>query len=1362
MAKPLPLDYRLRVSFGKSKGIMDVPDQLNLNVNSFNNFLDKNSKIEKNLDNTLKSIFPIDDVHGRLKLDLIDWSIKEPKFDYKECKARGVSYTGSITIKVRLTLWDIDENTGDKLSVRDIKEQEIYVGEIPMITDSGSFIINGVERVIVGQLHRSAGIIFKPLSKAGSYGQFYGQIIPERGSWIEFETDAKDIMFSRIDRKKKFPSTILLKALGFTESEILKLFYKTVSIKVKNEQFFAKVSESIVGFKSAEDVLINSKVIVKAGKKITKRVLDSLHADNLKYIPIMESDLFDKIIATKIVSSDQERDLICDVATIINADLLSSIKKQTVKFDIVYCKYNDNIIVDTIIADRYILNKKKALISGEISEQDLSKVFLYTTLRPGEHATLEEADKFFSSLFFDFNRYDLSLEGRMKINETLGIDIPNEVRILTKDDFIGVIKHLILLENDIVVPDDVDSLSNKRVNLVGELMYHELRKGLLRTQRLVRDKMIMKDIETITPYDLINTKPISSAIRDFFATNQLSQFLDQTNVLSEISHKRRLSALGAGGLTRERAGFEVRDVNPTHYGRICPIETPEGPNIGLISSLAVYARINSFGFIETPYRKVKNGVVSTDIEYYTASNEASHVIAQANAPLNKDGSFVNEYVSVRKDNEFMVVPKDEVDLMDVATNQIVSVAAGLIPFLEHDDANRALMGSNMQRQAVPLLRSEAPIVGTGMEYVAAKYSRHAIIAKRAGKVLRIDDSIYISHKSDAGYELDKYPLERFLRSNQDTCLSQNPIVNIGDYVNEGQIIADGPSMEKGELAIGKNLVVAFMPWRGYNYEDGVTISRRVVEEDMYTSIHIKEFQIFASDTKFGPEEITADIPNASSEVIRNLDKNGIVRIGSYVKPGDVLVGKVTPKAETHYSPEERLLRTIFGEKSTNVSDSSLKASPDMNGIVVDVKILKRRGVKSNDRKKEIDENVKYQLKKNYDTELNLIKKLKLQSLMEKVMEHPAEKDVTVNKERFKKGHVFSSEEMNNLKENDLKKLISDKVNIEEIDRYYENRIKEATIEYERKLKNLSADDSLPPGVIMGIKGYVATKRRLSVGDKMSGRHGNKGVVSKILPVQDLPFLEDGTPVDIVLNPLGVPSRMNIGQIMETHLGWLGKGLGKRIDELIKSKKRDELKSFLSTIMDDGESDDFINSLSDEKLDIYAKDMTSGVHFANPIFEGAKENDIEYLQKVTGFKQLKSVLYDGVTGEKFIEPVTVGVMYVLKLHHLVDDKVHARSIGPYSLVTQQPLGGKAQFGGQRFGEMEVWSLEGYGASYALQEMLTVKSDDVSGRNKAYESIVKGRSVPLGGVPESFNVLVKEMRALGLDLDLLKDARRKIGG
>ncbi len=1362
MAKPLPLDYRLRVSFGKSKSVMDIPDQLNLNINSFNSFLDKNSKIEKNLDNALKSIFPIDDVHGRLKLDLIDWSIKEPKFDDKECKARGVSYTGSITIKVRLTLWDVDENTGDKLNVKDIKEQEIYVGEIPLVTNSGSFIINGVERVIVGQLHRSTGVIFKPLSKAGSRGQFYGQIIPERGSWIEFETDVKDILFSRIDRKKKFPSTILLKALGFTESEILKLFYKTVNIKVKNERFFAKVSESIVGFKSAEDVLINSEVAVKAGKKITKRVLDFLKANNLRYISIRESDLVDKIAATRIVSSDQEKDLICDTASIINTDLLSSIKKQTVKFDVVYCKYNDNIIVDTIIADRDVLKKKKALISGDISEQDLSKVFLHTILRPGEHTTIEDADKFFSSLFFDFNRYDLSLEGRIKINETLGIDIPNEVRTLTKDDFIGVIKYLILLENDLVVPDDVDSLSNKRVNLVGELLYHELRKGLLRTQRLVRDKMIMKDIETITPYDLINTKPISSSIRDFFATGQLSQFLDQTNILSEISHKKRLSALGAGGLTRERAGFEVRDVNPTHYGRICPIETPEGPNIGLISSLSVYARINNFGFIETPYRKVKNGVVSEDIEYFTASNESGHIIAQANAPLNKDGSFANEYVSVRKDKEFMVVHKSEVDLMDVATNQIVSVAAGMIPFLEHDDANRALMGSNMQRQAVPLLRSEAPIVGTGMEYVAAKYSRHAIIAKKAGKVLRVDDKIYISHKSGSGYELDEYPLERFSRSNQDTCFSQNPIVDVGDYVKEGQIIADGPSMEKGELALGKNLVVAFVPWRGYNYEDGVTISRRVVEEDMYTSIHIKEFQIFASDTKFGPEEITADIPNASAEIIKNLDKNGIVRIGSYVKPGDVLVGKVTPKAETHYSPEERLLRAIFGEKSTNVSDSSLKATPDTNGIVVDVKILKRRGIKSNERKKEIDEDAKYRLKKNYDTELNLIEKLKLQSLKEKVMEHPLEKDIVINKEKFKKGYIFSSEDLNSLKENDLKKLILDEVNIEEIKRHYEDHIKQAAAAYEQKLKNLSADDSLPPGVIMGIKVYVATKRRLSVGDKMSGRHGNKGVVSRILSAQDLPFLEDGTPVDIVLNPLGVPSRMNIGQIMESHLGWLGKGLGKKIDELIKSKKRDELRLFLSSILNDKEAEDFINSLSDEKLDTYAEDMVDGVHFANPIFEGAKEDDLKYLQKVTGIKRLKSALYDGVTGEKFLEPVTVGVMYVLKLHHLVDDKVHARSIGPYSLVTQQPLGGKAQFGGQRFGEMEVWSLEGYGASYTLQEMLTVKSDDVSGRNKTYESIVKGRSVPLGGVPESFNVLVKEMKALGLDVELLKDIRRKIGG
>ena len=1362
MAKPLKLDYRLRVDFSKVEKILDIPDLLKLNVDSFREFLNKNTKIEKNLDNALKSIFPIDDIHGRLRLEIVDWEIKHPRFSPDECKMKGLSYTGNLTIRVRLTSWDMDETTGEKLQVNDVKEQDIYVGEIPLVTDSGSFIINGVERVIVGQLHRSPGVIFKKISEFAGKGQFYGQIIPERGSWVEFETDTKDILYTRIDRKKKFPATILLEALGFSESEILETFYDKLHIKIEDGKIYAKVSDAVSGFKLDEPVKIDESEIA-AGKKITSRLLKQLKESSIEYVAVKETDIHDKYSSSVVEIEDKEAEdgkfMLLNIGSKIDGELLSVVKKYDLEFDIIYSKFNDYLILNTLMAGNEVLRKKKLYKADDFKLEELSRVYIHTLLRPGEHTSVEDADKFFQNLFFSPERFDISLEGRIRLNETFKIDVPHDVRTLTKDDFIGIIKQIILLENDQVSPDDIDSLSNRKVNLVGDQLYKEVRNGLLKMQRLIKDRMIMRDLDSLTPYDIINTKPVSVAIKDFFATGQLSQFLDQTNILSEISHKRRLSALGSGGLTRERAGFEVRDVHPTHYGRICPIETPEGPNIGLISSLAIYSRINEFGFIETPYRIVKNGVVTNEIVYLTASKEKDHVIAQASAPIDENGAFINEYVSTRKGGEFVVVKKEEVDLMDVAPNQVTSVAAGLIPFLEHDDANRALMGSNMQRQAVPLMKPEAPLVGTGMEHEAAKYSRYAVVAKRDGKVIRVDNNIYVSVKTKNGYEIDEYKLKKFLRSNQDTCFSQVPIVNVGDSVKKDQIIADGPSMDKGELALGKNLVVAFIPWRGYNYEDGITISRRVVEEDMYTSIHIKEFSVYVRDTKLGPEEITSDVPNASSETLKNLDKNGIVRIGAYVKPGDILVGKVTPKAETHYSPEEKLLRAIFGEKATNVSDSSLRVPPDTNGIVLDVQILRRRGTQKNPREKEIMEYESQKINKELHNKLGLLKNLKKQQLKEAVVGTKLSKEAKIGTRTYKTGHVIKEDNLKNLNEKDIIKLLPKNFDLDELNAHYKIMEKSIKEYHNEKIKNLEKESELPPGVMSAVNVYIATKRKLSVGDKMSGRHGNKGVVSKILPVQDLPFLEDGTPVDIVLNPLGVPSRMNIGQIMETHLGWLSKGLGKKIDLLIKEKKKSELKKFLKDIIGSKKTEKLIDSFNNEELDKYAKEWIEGVHFANPVFEGAKEEDMQRLQKVAGIKILKSKLYDGITGEKFIEPVTVGVMYVLKLHHLVDDKVHARSIGPYSLVTQQPLGGKAQFGGQRFGEMEVWSLEGYGASYALQEMLTVKSDDVSGRSKIYESIVKGKPIPLGGVPESFNVLVKEMQALCLDVELLKDIRRK---
>ncbi|AEA34340.1 DNA-directed RNA polymerase subunit beta [Hippea maritima] len=1344
MAEPLKLEYRMRVNFSKAKKVLEIPDLLRLNINSYQTFLEKNSKKEKNLDNALKSIFPIDDVHGRLRLELVDWDITPPKFDPDECKVKGISYTGNLIIKVRLTQWTVDEQTGEKIGVEDIKEQEIYVGEIPLITESGSFIINGVERVIVGQLHRSPGVIFKKTGDIGGKGLYYAQIIPERGSWVEFETEPREVLSTRIDRKKKFPATILLQAMGMSEADILREFYEVVRVKIENGQIFAQLSESIIGFKVDKDVEIDGEVVIKEGRKLTTRLFRQLKDVGVEYVPIRESELYNKYSAEIVEAEDEEGvDVVLGIGTKITKEKLGFLKKFDKEFNVLYSKFDDYLILNTVIASREVLRKRKVALPDSIAIDDLARVFIHTLLRPGEHTSIEDAKKFFENLFFNPERYDVSQEGRIRLNETFNINVPEDVRTLTREDFVGLIKHVVLLENDQVIPDDVDSLSNRKVNLVGDQLYREIRNGLLRMQRLIKDKMVMSDAENIMPYDVINAKPVAVAIKDFFSTGQLSQFLDQTNILSEISHKRRLSALGSGGLTRERAGFEVRDVHPTHYGRICPIETPEGANIGLISSLAVYAKINEFGFIETPYRIVKDGRVTDEVVYLSASKEKGHIIAQASAPLNEDGTFKNEYVSARKDGEFVVVKREDVDLMDISTNQIVSVAAGLIPFLEHDDANRALMGSNMQRQAVPLIRPEAPLVGTGLEPVVAKYSRYAVVAKRDGKVVRIDDKIYISCKTENGYELDVYPLKKFIRSNQDTCFSHNPIVDVGDEVKTGQIIADGPSMDKGELALGKNLVVAFVSWRGYNYEDGITISRRVVEEDLYTSIHIKEFTLYVRDTKFGMEEITADIPNASSETLRNLDKNGIVRIGAYVKPNDVLVGKVTPKAETHYSPEEKLLRSIFGEKATNVADTSLRVPPDTSGIVVDVRIMHRRGAKINPREKEIIEQQKEKINKELKHKLELLSKLRLDSIKDAIIE----------------SDIKTKEELEGLSEKELVPLLPKDFDIKALNRHYKEMEKSIKDYHTKLIKGVEKESDLPPGVISVVNVYVATKRKLSVGDKMSGRHGNKGVVSKILPVQDLPFLEDGTPVDIVLNPLGVPSRMNIGQIMETHLGWLSKGLGKKIDHLLKAGRKDILKDFLKKIYNSEKAGELIESLSDEEVEKYAKEWVRGVHFANPVFEGAKEKDLEYLEGLLGFKRLKSEVYDGITGEKFLEPVTVGVMYVLKLHHLVDDKVHARSVGPYSLVTQQPLGGKANFGGQRFGEMEVWALEGYGAAYTLHEMLTVKSDDVDGRKLTYEAIVKGRPIPLGGVPESFNVLVKEMQALCLDVELLKDIRRK---
>ncbi|OSS42030.1 DNA-directed RNA polymerase beta subunit [Desulfurella amilsii] len=1358
MVQPLCLDYRMRVNFAQTQEVLPVPDILSMAVESYERFLHKGSDFEKTLENAFKEIFPIEDVYGKIKLDYIDYYIRETKYNSTVCKLKGITYGASLILKVKLSLWDVDSN-GNKIGVQDIKEQDIYVCELPLMTESGSFIINGVERVIVNQLHRSPGVIFKNLTQQKE-NNYYAQIIPEKGSWVEFETDNKNLLHIRIDRKKKFPATVILKALGFSDIDILSRIYNLIEINTKDGIFYAKIDKKLQGIRIKDDVIVDGKVIAQKQKKLTTKTISDLINLNVNKVAIDENELLDKFIAEKIDSNGS----VVEAFSHIDSKILQELKLMgNFNLKTVFSQFDDDIIINTLKADHDLLQKRRIGLKEDIPVEDVAKIYLHKSLRPGEHSSIEEAGKFFAGLFFDPLKYDLSLEGRAKINETLNIETPKDVRVLTVDDFFGIINHIILFKNGKVSADDMDSLSNRRVHLIGELLYSEVRKGLYRMQRLIKDRLLMpKDTEDLTPYDVINTKPVASTVKDFFATGQLSQFLDQTNILSEISHKRRLSALGPGGLTRERAGFEVRDVHPSHYGRLCPIETPEGPNIGLIVSFSIYAKVNEYGFIETPYRIVENGKVTNKIIYMTAGKEKDHIIAQASVDLNPDETFAQEYVPSMKNGEFIMSPKMDVNLMDVSPRQIVSVTASLIPFLEHDDANRALMGSNMQRQAVPLIVPESPLIGTGMEKEVGTYSRHAVLANREGKVIRIESNkIYIAVQTQDGtFEIDKYDLDSFVRSNQDTCFSQKPIVKIGDYVKKNQVIADGPTMDKGELALGRNMVVAFVPWRGYNYEDGITLSRRVVEEDLFTSIHIKEFEVYARDTKLGPEEITADIPSASAELIKNLDKNGIVRIGAYVKPGDILVGKVTPKAETHYSPEERLLRAIFGEKASNVSDSSLRVPSDTEGTVIDVRIFRRKGTEKITREELIQKEDIKKINEELKNQLNLLEKLKLESYGCLLEEEPLEKDLEVADVTYKKGSKLDKCVLDTLDEKWIKELLSpkNKLKAKEIEKHYKKIAKTLKDEYAKKLKEIDKEDELPPSVIMSVKVFIATKRKLSVGDKMSGRHGNKGVVSRILPVCDMPFLEDGTAVDVVLNPLGVPSRMNLGQILETHLGWISKGLGKKIDEFMKEGKKDILRQYLKRIFL-GSADEFIDSLSNETLDIYVKEWKNGVHFATPVFEGPKEKDFDYYKKILDIDTFKSTLFDGITGEKFLEPVTVGVMYVLKLHHLVDDKVHARSVGPYSLVTQQPLGGKAHFGGQRFGEMEVWALEGYGAAYTLQEMLTVKSDDVSGRSKMYEAIVKGKPVLLGGIPESFNVLVKELQSLGLDIELLKDVRRR---
>ncbi len=1313
---------RTRKDFSKIPTILEIPDLIEIQKSSYEHFLQREAasdkRKERGLQAAFKSVFPIHDFNETKMVDYLGYSLGEPKYTVWECLQRGSTYAAPLKIKTRLAFFEKDEQTGAK-RVKDIKEQEVYVGDLPLMTDTGTFIVNGTERVVVSQLHRSPGAFFthdKGRTHASGKILYSARIIPYRGSWLDFEFDVKDIVYVRIDRRRKIPATILLKAFGYSNEDLLRMYYPIENISVKKEGFTRSINADVLsGLKAAVTVTDKAtrEVIVKEGAKITRMAIKKMESAGITEIPISRDELIDRVILRDVIDPETGEVLLPANERITDTFLTKLSATKVEKMEAIYM---DGIHVIPAI--------RETLLSDKVQTSDEALIEIYRKMRPGEPPTAEMARNLFNGMFFNAKRYDLSAVGRLKLNKKLKLDIPLEKTTLTAQDVVEVIRYLVNLRTGRGEVDDIDHLGNRRVRSVGELLENQIRVGLARMERAVKERMSLQDVDTLMPHDIINPKPVIAAIKEFFGSSQLSQFMDQTNPLAEITHKRRLSALGPGGLTRERAGFEVRDVHPTHYGRICPIETPEGPNIGLIVSLATYARVNDYGFIEAPYREIKAGKVTDQIEYLSAVDGENFVIAQANTPIDGRGKIAVPSVSARVGGEFRMVTAEEVQYMDVSPKQIVSVSAALIPFLENDDANRALMGSNMQRQAVPLLRPQAPVVGTGMERVAARDSGAIVSAKRDGFVETVDSTRIVVKGEDARGRtvVDTYPLTKFHRSNQNTCMNQKSIVRIGDKVRKGQMIADGPATDLGELALGQNVLVAFMPWSGYNFEDAIIISEKLVKEDRYTSIHIEEFEIEARDTKLGKEEITRDIPNLGEETLRNLDENGIIRIGAEVMPGDILVGKVTPKGETQLTPEEKLLRAIFGEKAGDVRDASLYAPPGIEGTVIDVKVFSRKGEDKNERLKAQESEEIARLQKEYQEEVKAVKEDKYKRIRRLLLgKTVAEKVVNskTGRTELAAGKKISAEILDKLPEKDIAKIKAESAEypakLQEIMDGSENQLNILESQYEEKIGRLKRGDDLPPGVIKLVKAYVAMKRKLSVGDKMAGRHGNKGVVSKIVPEEDMPCLPDGTPVEIVLNPLGVPSRMNVGQILETHLGWAAKALG--------------------------------------------------LYVATPVFDGATEDRIHAMLKeaklpLTG----QSILYDGRTGDPFDKPVTVGYMYMLKLHHLVDDKLHARSIGPYSLVTQQPLGGKAQFGGQRLGEMEVWALQAYGAAYCLQEFLTVKSDDVSGRAKIYEAIVKGENTLEPGLPESFYVLVKELQSLCLDVELLqrKNGKERVIG
>jgi DNA-directed RNA polymerase beta subunit len=1298
---------RKRLNFGKVPPILDIPNLIEIQRRSYEAFLQKdvlaNKRGETGLQAAFLSVFPITDYNETASIEFLGYIIGEPKFTIRDCLQKSITYAAPLKIKVKLNLWETEQK--DTKRLKESREEDVYIGEMPLMTETGTFVINGTERVIVSQLHRSPGVFFshdKGKTHVSGRLLYSARVIPSRGSWLDFEFDTKDILYVRIDRRRKLPATIVLKALGYSNEDLLKIFYPIETITLGGNKFTREVSEVLIGLKSSVNIFSPEKeIILKEGSKITRGAIKKMEAARIKTIPISREEIIGRITLQDVIDP-ATGEVILEGNEFITED----------SFDKILALKIDSLSLLFIDSVHYLPSLRDTILTDKVSTQDEGLLEIYKKLRPGEPPTLSAAKDLFNGLFFDPKRYDLSPVGRLKLNKRLGITVPLETRVLTDSDIVEIVRYLFNLRTGRGEVDDIDHLGNRRVRRVGELLENQFRIGLVRMERTIKEKMTLTELESAMPHDLINAKPVMAALKEFFGSSQLSQFMDQTNPLSEITHKRRLSALGPGGLTRERAGFEVRDVHPTHYGRICPIETPEGPNIGLITSLASYARVNDFGFIEVPYRKVTNGKVAKTIEYLSAIDGEKYIIAEATSPSDEKGNLTGNTVSARVGGDFKMVSPQEVEFMDVSPKQIVGVSASLIPFLENDDANRALMGSNMQRQAVPLLQPEAPIVGTGVEFVAARDSGAIVLTKRGGVVESVDASRIVVRTTENTGGVDIYNLVKFQRSNQATCINQKALVNIGDTVKTGDILADGTCTDQGELALGKNVLVAFMPWGGYNFEDAILISERLVKEDIYTSVHIEEFSLEARETKLGPEEVTRDIPNVGEDALRNLDESGIIRIGAEVKPGDILVGKVTPKGETQLTPEEKLLRAIFGEKAEEVKESCLYVPPGIEGTVVDVRIFSRKGTEKDDRAKSIEEEDIQKLQRDLEEEVRIAKEEKFKKLRSLLVGRAVSDDMKDSKTKevlCAKGKKLSEKHLEKIKDEHLMRIkLEDSTareRLESANNEFNHYIRYLELRYDEMVDRLKRGDELPPGVNKVVKTYIAMKRKIQIGDKMAGRHGNKGVVATVMPEEDMPYLPDGTSVDIVLNPLGVPSRMNVGQVLETHLGWAARALG--------------------------------------------------IQVATPVFEGAKESEIKnLLQKAKLPTTGQMVLHDGRNGEPFDKPVTVGYMYMMKLHHLVDDKIHARSIGPYSLVTQQPLGGKAQFGGQRLGEMEVWALEAYGAAYTLQEFLTVKSDDVTGRARMYEAIVKGDATLEPGVPESFHVLIKELQSLGLDVELLE--------